>query len=179
MPSRESTDMHPLVALAKEAIEQYIKTGKKIKKPEDFLLPDGVPEKAGVFVCLKVNGQLRGCIGTIEPSTDSTPQEAIRNAIASATEDPRFPPVGEHELDGLDYSLDVLYPPERIEDESELDPKKYGVIVSRGTRRGLLLPDLEGVDAAREQVRIAKLKAGISPTDKDVQLYRFRVERFK
>ena len=166
-----------MVALVKEAIERYIKEGRIIKKPEDLPLPEGSPERAGVFVCLKVNGQLRGCIGTIEPVTESTGHEAIRNAIASATEDPRFHPVGEHELNGLDYSVDILYPPERVKDESELDPKTYGVIVAKGMRRGLLLPDLEGVNTAAEQVRIARMKAGISPMDGDVELYRFRVKR--
>ena len=184
MPSRESIRVHPpglppIVALVKEAIEKYIKEGKVIKKPEDLPLPEGTPERAGVFVCLKVNGELRGCIGTIEPATDSIPAEAIRNAIASATEDPRFHPVGEHELDSLDYSVDILYPPEKIKDEPELDPKEYGVIVVQGMRRGILLPDLPGVDTAAEQVKIARLKAGISPLDRDVELYRFRVKRLR
>lgn len=149
-----------------------------MKTPDELLLPDGVPEKAGVFVCLKKHGQLRGCLGTIEPVTDSVPEEAIKNAIASATEDPRFHPVGEHELDGLDYSVDVIYPPEKINGESELDPAAYGVIVEKGQRRGLLLPDIEGVNTAGEQVRIARMKAGIGPRE-TVQLYRFQVKRFK
>lgn len=169
--------MHPLVALVKNAVECYIRKGEVVRKPED--LAEEMAEKAGVFVCLKRGGQLRGCIGTIEPATECVASEAIRNAIASATEDPRFHPVGEHELGDLGYSVDVLYPPERIKDLSGLDPARYGVIVKKGSRRGLLLPALAGVDTAGEQMRIARMKAGISPSEQDVEIYRFEVKRFE
>ncbi len=169
--------MHPLAALVKRAIETYIKTGKVIEAPAE--LSEEMTWSAGVFVCLKTGGQLRGCIGTIEPAAGCVAEEAIRNAIASATEDPRFFPLGEHELKDIDVSVDVLCPAEKVSSISELDPKRYGVIVKKGPRRGLLLPDIEGVDSPQEQVRIAKTKAGLDPADPDVELFRFKVQRFE
>ena len=170
--------MHPLVALVKKAVELYVREGKVITDPGE--LSKELTEKAGVFVCLKKNGQLRGCIGTIEPVNGCASVEAVRNAIASATEDPRFFPVSEDELEELDYSVDVLCPPEKIEKNflSELDPKKYGVIVVKGARKGLLLPDLEGVETAEEQLRIAMLKGGIPPGEEGMEIYRFQVKRY-
>ncbi|MBI4822981.1 MAG: AmmeMemoRadiSam system protein A [Nitrospirae bacterium] len=169
--------MHPIVVLVKRAVEEYIKKARVIKTPDT--LTEEMAIKAGVFVCLKKHGQLRGCIGTIEPVTDCAAEEAIRNAISSSTQDPRFSPVTKEELKDLEYSVDVLCPPEDIRDISELDSKKYGVIVSKGIRKGLLLPDLEGVDSVEEQLRIAKLKAGIHPDDSDVRIQRFEVRRYK
>lgn len=167
--------MHPVVELAKKAIEQYVKNRRVISPPE-ILTPE-MNEKAGVFVSIKKHGQLRGCIGTFMPSCNNIAEEIIRNAICAATEDPRFPPVQEYELKDLSYSVDILTPPERVTDMKELDPKRYGVIVSAGGRRGLLLPDLEGVDTIEEQLRIAKLKAGIFDDEK-VDIFRFEVRRY-
>lgn len=168
--------MHPLVALVKKAVELYIREGKVVTDTGE--LSAEMLEQAGVFVCLKKKGQLRGCIGTIQPVTACAAQEAIRNAISSATEDPRFLPVVEHELDDLDYSVDVLCPPQKIKDLSELDVKRYGVIVMKGARKGLLLPDIEGVDTVEQQLRIAMLKAGIIPGEEDVEIHRFEVKRY-
>lgn len=134
-------------------------------------------QRAGVFVCLKKDGQLRGCIGTIEPAAQNVAQEIRNNALGSATRDPRFPPVTPDELDSLTYSVDVLGEPEEISGISELDPAKYGVIVCSGAKSGLLLPDLEGVDTAEEQVRIAAMKAGIAPGE-PISLERFTVTRY-
>ena len=164
------------VRLAQETIENYIKQGKIITPP--LGLPgDMINQKAGVFVSLKKNGNLRGCIGTFIPTQENIAQEIIKNAISAAVDDPRFSPVTASELGDLTISVDVLSPPEEISDISELDPKKYGVIVSSGYKKGLLLPDLEGVDTAGEQVDIAKRKAGIYPDEK-VKLYRFEVKRY-
>jgi AmmeMemoRadiSam system protein A len=141
----------------------------------------GTPEmkgKAGVFVSLKKHGELRGCIGTFEPTRPNIAEETITNAISSATLDPRFPPVTPQELGELEYSVDVLSPPEPVEGRDQLDPRRYGVIVERGWQRGLLLPDLEGVDSVEQQVEICRLKAGIAP-DEAVKLYRFEVKRYK
>ncbi|MEJ2314501.1 MAG: AmmeMemoRadiSam system protein A [Nitrospirota bacterium] len=168
--------MHPLVRLAKESVEACVVKGQVLTTPEE--LDEEMQQKAGVFVCLKRGGELRGCIGTISPVTECLASEVIRNAIAASTEDPRFMPVGEEELDGLEYTVDVLYPPEPVSDLGELDPKKYGVIVSKGARRGLLLPDLEGVDTVEMQLHIAMQKAGISPGEEGVKVERFRVERY-
>ncbi len=168
--------MHPLVALAKRAIEEYVRSGRVIEPPEE-LTPE-MKLRAGVFVSLKKHGQLRGCIGTFLPTTENVAREVIKNAISAATQDPRFPPVREDELDEIEYSVDVLSEPERVEHINELDPKKYGVIVSKGYRKGLLLPDLEGVDTVDKQLEIARYKAGIMPDETDVDIYRFRVERY-
>ena len=167
---------HPFVRLAQETIRRYIQEGRVVSPPEE-LTPE-MRERAGAFVSLKKRGQLRGCIGTIEPMEENVAQEIIRNAIAAASRDPRFPPVGLEELEELDISVDVLTPPEPVAGMEDLDPKRYGVIVESGWRRGLLLPDLEGVDTVEYQVEICRRKAGIGP-DEPVQLYRFEVIRYK
>ena len=166
---------HPLVELARRTIEAFVREGK-IAAPPDDQLPE-MREQAAVFVSLHRRGDLRGCIGTLQPAEDSVAQEIIQNAISAATRDPRFDPMGPDELDDLDISVDVLSPPEPISSIAELDPVRYGVIVESGMRRGLLLPNLEGVDTAEEQVEIARRKAWISSRD-PVQLYRFEVRRF-
>jgi len=162
--------------LAKEAIKNYIKQGKIITPPKD-LPEEMINQRAGVFVSLKKFGDLRGCIGTFMPTQENIAQEIIKNAISAAVDDPRFPPVTVSELEDLSISVDVLSAPEEVKDISQLDPKKYGVIVSSGYKKGLLLPDLEGVDTAEYQIDIAKRKAGIYPDEK-VKLYRFEVKRY-
>lgn len=167
--------MHPLVQLAKETVEKYIREGL-IKSPPEILTPE-MKEKAGVFVSLKKRGMLRGCIGTFSPTTRNVAEEIIQNAISASTRDPRFPPVREEELDEIKYSVDVLSEPERVKSLEELDPKRYGVIVKKDFRKGLLLPDLEGVDTVEEQISIARQKAGIGP-EEEVELWRFEVKRY-
>jgi AmmeMemoRadiSam system protein A len=168
-------EVHPLVKLAKEAVENYVRTGRT---PEPRELSTEMRERAGVFVSLHKHGQLRGCIGTFEPAKDNVAEEIIANAISASTMDPRFPAVTESELDDLEYSVDILTAPEPVTDLSQLDPADYGVIVESGWRRGLLLPDLEGVDSVEEQIAVCRLKAGISAGE-PVNLYRFQVRRFK
>ena len=167
-------EVHPLVRLAKETVESYVRQ-RKIPKPDE-LTPE-MKERAGVFVSIKKFGQLRGCIGTFEPTKENVAEETIVNAISSATRDPRFPPVTTAELPHLSYSVDVLTKPELVEDQSQLDPKRYGVIVESGFRRGLLLPDLEGVDTVEQQIDICRQKAGIFPHE-PIKLYRFEVRRY-
>ena len=168
--------MHPLVKLAKETIEEYVRNGNIIKPPSS--LPNEMIARAAVFVSLKEKGQLRGCIGTLQPTKKNVALEIIQNAISAATHDPRFPPVTPAEIDELEYSVDVLTEPEKIGGKEELDPKKYGVIVKSGEHKGLLLPDLEGVDTPEEQIRIAAMKAGIYLTE-EIELYRFEVKRYR
>jgi len=168
--------MHPLVELARDTVELYIREGKVLQRPEGDLAPE-MKERAGVFICLKIRGMLRGCIGTFEPQEPDAASEVIRNAVSAATSDPRFPCVRPDELESLEYSVDVLTPPEQVKDFKELDPRRYGVIVQAGRRRGLLLPDLEGVDTVEEQVGIAMQKAGIAPGTQ-VTLSRFEVKRY-
>ena len=167
--------LHPIVKLAKETVESYIREGK-IPQPKE-LTPE-MEKSAGVFVSIHKRGELRGCIGTFEPTKANVAEEIIANAISSATRDPRFPPIAASELGDLEYSVDILTKPEPVKDVSQLDAKKYGVIVESGFQRGLLLPDLEGVDTVERQLEICRLKAGIR-FDEPVSLYRFEVKRFK
>ncbi len=171
------------VRLAKFALETYLRTGRIPSFPGDIpselleTLPDELSTRAaGAFVTLKVRGELRGCIGTIAATKPSLGAEIVRNAVSAGTEDPRFEPVVAEELPTLTYSVDVLGDPEPIASEDELDPKRYGVIVTSGYRRGLLLPDLEGVDTPWQQVSIALQKGGIS-ADERYSLERFEVVR--
>lgn len=164
------------VRLARQSLETYLKTGKVLQRPDG--LPAEMDKAAGIFVSLKKHGNLRGCIGMIETSGRSIADEIIRYAVVSATEDPRFPPVQAAELPELEYSIDVLGKPEPISSTDELDVKKYGVIVTEGYKRGVLLPNLEGVDTPHQQVEIALAKAGIGPHD-SYSMERFQVERHK
>jgi AmmeMemoRadiSam system protein A len=162
----------PYVRLAVQSYTYYLNTGKPLEMPE------GLPEemtgrRAGAFVTLHKGNRLRGCIGTISPVQGSLAEEIIMNAISAAFRDPRFPPVRADELPDITCSVDVLETPEPVSDMRALDVKTYGVIVSRGHRRGLLLPNLEGIDTVEEQVDIARQKAGIGPQE------RFTLERFK
>jgi len=166
--------LHPLVRLAKETVESYVRE-RKMPKPKE-LTPE-MKERAGVFVSIKKLGELRGCIGTFEPTKANVAEETMANAISSATRDPRFPPVNAAELLQLSYSVDVLTKPEAVEDQSQLDPKRYGVIVESGFRRGLLLPNLEGVNTVEQQIDICRHKAGIS-SHEPIKLYRFEVRRY-
>jgi AmmeMemoRadiSam system protein A len=167
--------VHPLVRLAKRTVESYIKRGKVT--PPKRLTPEMKP-KAGVFVSIHKGGELRGCIGTIEPQRPNVAEEIMANAISSASRDPRFYPITSDELDQLEYSVDVLTKPEPVKSQQQLDAKRYGAIVEAGGRKGLLLPDLEGVDSVDYQIDICRQKAGIAP-DEPVKLYRFEVKRYK
>jgi AmmeMemoRadiSam system protein A/AmmeMemoRadiSam system protein B len=163
-------------ALARRAIESFIRDDTIITPPED--LPDELTAHAGCFVSIKtLDGDLRGCIGTVDPVKDTLAEEIITNGISSATRDPRFAPVRPDELPNLKYSVDVLSAPEPCKLD-DLDPKIYGVVVEdeTGFRRGLLLPNLEGISLASHQVEVASQKAGI-PRGTPVKLYRFRSDR--
>ena len=166
---------HPLVELARKSIVAYVEKGAVIPQPDELI--DEMKARAGAFVSLHKGGLLRGCIGTIEPVRANVAEEVIQNAISAATADPRFPPVTREELGALEISVDVLGEPEPISSTAELDPKVYGVIVESGRRRGLLLPDLEGVDTPEQQVSVALRKAWIGSTE-SFKMYRFRVNRY-
>jgi len=169
-------DMHAIVELAKRTIEAYVKGGRIIDPPED--LSEEMEQRAGVFVSIhKKDGSLRGCIGTFSPTQKNVAEEIIMNAISAAAKDPRFPPITPDELGGLDISVDILSAPVLIKDKKDLDAKKFGVIVKSGYRRGLLLPDLPGVDSPEQQIEICRMKGGIGEKDQ-VELYRFEVKRY-
>ncbi len=172
------------VRLARKALEAYVRRGERLEMPGD--LPEDLTEeeragltgrRAGAFVSLHESGRLRGCIGTIGPTRASLAEEICENAVSAATRDPRFSPVKVRELDRLEYSVDVLGEPEPISSKNDLDPSKYGVIVTKGGRRGLLLPDLAGVDTPDQQIAIAREKANISKWERGVKLQRFQVVR--
>jgi AmmeMemoRadiSam system protein A len=164
--------------LARLAIETFIRDGTAIDPPGD---PQGVlATRAGAFVTLRhSNGQLRGCIGTIEPASSNVAEEIIQNAISAATRDPRFPGVLRSELPDLVYGVDVLSVPEPVSGVEDLDPAIYGVIIETPdrSRRALLLPRIEGIDSAEEQWLAVHSKAGIRP-GATVRVERFTVTRF-
>lgn len=167
---------HPIVKLAKDTVEKYVRD-REIPRAPRQLTPE-MAEKAGVFVSIHKQGQLRGCIGTFEPTRPNVAQEIISNAISSATRDYRFSPVTPQELPELTYKVDILTKPEPVAGKEELDPAKYGVLAVYGSKRGILLPDLPGVTTVDQQVEIACAKAGILP-EEPAQLFRFEVRRYE
>ena len=173
------TESHPLVLLARRAIERHVRHGEQLELPEE--LPDELKRPAGAFVTIRRQGALRGCIGTTQPTCSSVAEEVIRNAVSAATRDYRFSPVTIQELGGLDVKVDVLSEMELVEDPDQLDPKRYGLLVQseiNPRKRGLLLPDLEGIDTIEDQLHWTRYhKAGITDPDEPVQMYRFEVIR--
>lgn len=178
MNSEEIMNSAPVI-LARETVKRLL---EKLLLPENGNEVIASPlwnEHKACFVSIKrKNGELRGCIGTLSPMHDSLDMEIIANAVSASTRDPRFPPMTKNELDNVIFSVDVLSVPENITGIEQLDPKIYGVIVSKGYRRGVLLPDLEGVDTPEQQVQIAAMKAGLYDLE-DINLERFTVERYK
>lgn len=163
------------VRLARLSVETFVRTRQRARLPPD-VSKELTSRRAGVFTTLHKNGQLRGCIGTTAPTTANVALEILQNGISACSQDPRFPTVTEEELPFIEYSVDVLGTPEDIVSPAQLDVKRYGVIVSCGDRRGLLLPDLDGVDSVEEQIAIARRKGGIFPGE-EVRLQRFEVVR--
>lgn len=163
------------VQLAMRALRHYLEHGRPLRAPDPP--PPALAGRAGAFVSLKKKGELRGCIGTVEPVRSNLAAEIIANAVSAAVHDPRFPPVRLEELEDISISVDILSPLERVESEADLDPKVYGVLVRSGGCSGLLLPDLEGIDTVQEQIDIARRKAGIAP-GRPLELYRFTVTRY-
>jgi len=185
--------MHQLVELAKKAVETFIQEGRIISPPDD-LLKEFFERKSGTFVTIEKGGQLRGCIGTYLPIRKNIAEEMISNAIAAATEDYRFGPIQKEELPFLSYTVYILNEPELVKDISELDPKKYGLIVKTVPispsgdvvfnghfvpKSGLLLPDLEGIDTIEQQISIACQKGGIDPAREKILIHKFTVEKYQ
>ena len=164
------------VRLARAAVNAWVEWRKRPELPED-LPAEMLSGRAGVFVSLHKDGMLRGCIGTIQAVKRNIAEEIVENGISAATKDPRFSPVRPEELEALEISVDVLGKPEKIRSKEELDVKRYGVIVTKGFRRGLLLPNLDGVDTVEQQLSIALRKAGLSEREKDFEMERFEVVR--
>lgn len=171
--------MHPLVKLAQQAVENYVQNGKVIAPPVDLPL-EYLQKKAGVFVSIHQNGELRGCIGTYLPTKENIALETIANAIEAAEGDPRFNPVTENDLPFLQYEVYVLEKPQPVRNISELDPKKYGVIVygAQSHKSALLLPGLENIDTTEKQLACVCQKAGINPSFEKLILQKFRAQKF-
>lgn len=174
---KKGTPEHPLVQLARAAVESYVRDGITSAPPVE--LTAEMRERHGVFVSLHRKGELRGCIGTFGATQPNVAREIINNAIAAAAEDPRFMPVTPRELADLEISVDVLSDPSPVAEDAvaALDPRRQGIIVSAGRRRGLLLPDLEGVDTVERQIEICRHKAGIKPHE-PVTVQQFTVTRY-
>jgi len=195
--------MNSYILLAKLAVENYVKEGKKIETETDLAeqfsrseLAEMLKKRAGVFVTIEMDGELRGCIGTYLPTRINIAEEIIRNAIAAATEDSRFGTIKAEELSHLSYTVYVLGEPEPVEDIKELNPKKFGIIVKTGPftftnqenvtvdgtvpyKTGLLLPDLEGINTAEQQLAIACKKGDINSEKEKIFIYRFTVEKYQ
>jgi AmmeMemoRadiSam system protein A len=166
---------HPCLELAAKAVRYYLESGKLLPCPDS--LPPELQTRAGTFVSIKKDRKLRGCIGTIVPTEKNLAMEIIHNAVNSATKDPRFSPVTKNELPSLVFSVDILGPPEKVENVSHLDCKKYGIIVKSGSKQGVLLPNLDGVNTVEEQIRICRAKANLNSTE-PIDIYRFEVQRY-
>jgi len=172
--------MNPYSALAREALKIYLETKKTIK-PSSDLPEEMLTEKAGVFVTIESGEELRGCIGTFLPAYNNIAEEIIKNAIAAGTQDHRFLQVNISEISDLSFTVSILSDPEKVKDLEDLDPKKYGVIVKGEStnRRGLLLPDLPGVNTPDKQVAICLQKGGINPEEEKISFYRFTVKKYR
>ena len=173
MEKSKKSDVY--VKLARASAEYFVKNGEVMPLPAD-VAPELLNVRAGAFVSIHKFGALRGCIGTIASTQKNLALEIIENAVSAVSKDPRFQPVTEDELKYLDINVDVLGEAVKISSPAELDVKKYGVIVQSGYKRGLLLPDLDGVDTVEQQVSIARRKGGIGPGE-DMELFRFEVVR--
>lgn len=170
--------MSPYVLLAKETVETFVKEGRIIE-PSANLPSDLLEKKAGVFVTIKENGALRGCIGTYMPTKGSIAEEIVSNAVAACSKDYRLKPVKENELHLLAYSIYILEEPERIHNISELKPQRCGILVKCGQKSGLLLPGLGGIETAEKQFLLACKKAGISPGENDIRIFKFRAKKYE
>lgn len=169
-------DAELVLRLVRQTVESFVRGETVPDLPSE--LPESLTRRGAAFVCLKKHGNLRGCIGTTHPTQPSLAQELLNNAVSAASRDPRFPPVRPHELADLSYSVDVLEEPEPVESAAALDPHAYGVIVRSGSRSGVLLPNIEGVETPDAQVEIARKKAGIGRTE-PLALERFRSRRYE
>lgn len=170
------TSQHPYISLAQDSIHHFLNHREKLSCPDP--LSQDLRSRSGAFVSIKKLQQLRGCIGTLEPCEPNLAMEIIENALKAALHDPRFSPVTTEELQELTYSIDVVRPLEKISTLEDLNPDIYGLVVKSNGKQGVLLPDLEGVNSTEEQIQICRAKGKI-PEDEPIEMYRFKVERFR
>ncbi len=171
----QETSLHSLVELAISSVEYFVECGKPFPTPDP--LPRSLKQNAGVFVSIKQSGSLRGCIGTITPKYKNLAEEVIQNAFRAASQDPRFKPIQQRELPFLTFSVDVLTPLEKIDSLDGHNIKQFGLLIQGQGKQGLLLPDLENIKSAEQQLKICMKKGGFSHSDQ-YKLYRFKVKRF-
>jgi AmmeMemoRadiSam system protein A len=172
--------MNSYCQLAKKAVESYIKESRIIEPPHD-LPKEFFERRSGIFVTLKENNQLRGCIGTFLPTRENIAKEIILCAISAATEDYRFGPVQKEELPYLSYTIYILSEPKPVRDIKDLDPKKFGIIVKTQDepfKAGILLPDLEGVNTTEQQIEICCQKGGINSASEKIEIYCFTTQKY-
>jgi AmmeMemoRadiSam system protein A len=155
--------------------EHFIETGKPLTCPDP--LPESLKKNAGVFVSIKKQGSLRGCIGTITPKYKNLAEEVIQNALLAASQDPRFNPIQQRELPSLTFSVDVLTPLEKIENLQGHNIKQLGLLVQGEGKQGVLLPDLENIKSAEQQLKVCLKKGGFNSLD-TYEIFRFEVKRF-
>ncbi len=170
--------MNYCLFLARLAVETFVKTGEVIDSPADCP-PALLSKKSGVFVTLKKNNRLRGCIGTYLPTMNNLAKEIIRSAVRAATADPRFPRLQTRELPSLHYTVSLLSSPQPVKTLEELNPKEYGIIVQDSSgKTGLLLPNVEEVETVLQQIAIACQKAGINPSAENISLWKFKTQQY-
>ena len=169
-----------LLLIAKKAILHYLKTKEKISPPSETP-PSLLKEKSGVFVSIKKDGKLRGCVGTFLPTKENIAKEVIESAILAGFYDDRFPPLSENEIPSLSFTVYLLDEPSLIKDISELDPKKYGILVKSLSSKkiGLLLPDIEEIKTIEDQIFIACQKAGIDPLNEKFLIFKFTAKKYE
>ncbi len=169
-------EAHPYISLATNSIRHYLVSGFPLLCPEP--LGDEFKQRKGVFVSLKRNGQLRGCIGSLRPQHENLADEIIHNALKAATQDPRFDSISLQELPEIAVSIDVLSPLEKIDDPALLDCREYGLSVHHQDKQGVLLPNLDGIDTVQDQLRVCLKKAGIDAAA-PYEMHRFQVQRYR
>lgn len=170
--------MNDYIRLAKETVEDFIRSGKKLSLPKS-LPKEMIYGRAGVFVSIYNGDELRGCIGTYLPSEENIAEEIIANALAAATRDYRFAPITEKELSSLSYSVYLLEEPQQIKDTKELNPKKYGILIKSETgKSGLLLPDLPGIETVDEQLAAVCQKCGVRPEKEKISIWKFGAKKY-
>jgi len=167
--------VHPLVKLAIRSVKYFIETGNPLPCPAH--LPDFLRQSAGIFVSIKKQGSLRGCIGTITPKYKNLAEEVIQNALRSASEDPRFDPIQKKELPSLTFSVDVMKPLEKIDSIKDQNIKQFGLVIRGEGKQSVLLPDLDIIKSADQQLQVCLKKGGFKWND-TYEIFRFEVKRF-
>ena len=169
--SKVKVSVKNLADLARKAVETYITT-KEMINVHEMSLKEERAQKSGVFVTINSKNNLRGCVGTIRAYHENIIEETIQNSISAAVRDKRFAPISKEEFQSLSYAVNIIDEPEVVTDMEEMDPLKYGLIVSNGYRQGILLPNIEGIRTIEEQLGNAMIKADIIQGE-PVWLYKF------